>query len=130
MPPSAARNSRPFFLLRRPKKDMKITRRKRSIMKKIALVVTVSLLLRASWALGQTAIFSFDDTVNNTIVTNLQDTNPATNAATFNSGTGTFNIDIFLTFSGGTSPGYSLWLETEIGTASQISITNETYFTF
>jgi hypothetical protein len=100
-------------------------------MKKAALIVTVSLLLGASWAFGATAMFSFDDSVNNTIVGNLQDTNPATNAATFSSGTGTFNVDINLSLVGGTSStGYSFWLQTESGIASKISITNETYFTF
>lgn len=100
-------------------------------MKKAALIVTVSLLLGTSWAFGATAMFSFDDTVNNTINTNLQDSNSATNAATFSSGTGTFNVDINLAISGGTnSTGYSFWLETESGIASKISITNETYFTF
>lgn len=100
-------------------------------MKKTASILIVSLLLGASWAFGVTATFSFDDTVNNTIGTNLVDSNPAINAATFSSGTGTFNVDIKLAISGGTnSTGYSFWLETESGIASKISITNETYFTF
>jgi hypothetical protein len=98
-------------------------------MKKTTLVLTVSLLLSASWALGQTsASFSFND--NTAPVGTLIDTNPAANAATFNSGTGTFNVDVSLTFAGGTSTGYSLWLETETGGASKISLTGETFSTF
>jgi hypothetical protein len=97
-------------------------------MKKTILLLTVSLLLGASWALGQTASFSFND--NTAPAGTLIDTNSAINAATFNSGTGTFNVDVSLTFAGGTSTGYSLWLETETGGASNISITNETFFTF
>lgn len=99
-------------------------------MKKAALLVTVSLLLSGSWALSQTtASFTFNDTT--APAGTLVDTNPIVNAATFNSGTGTFNIDVSLTFAGGTSTGYSLWLETETpGAASKISLTNETFFTF
>jgi hypothetical protein len=97
-------------------------------MKKVTLLLTVSLLLGASWAFGQTASFSFND--NTAPAGTLTDLNPAINAATFNSGTGTFNVDVSLTFAGGTSTGYSLWLETETGAASKISITNETFFTF
>jgi hypothetical protein len=97
-------------------------------MKKTTLVLTVSLLLTASWALGQTASFSFND--NTAPAGTLTDTNPAVNAATFNSGTGTFNVDVSLTFAGGTSTGYSLWLETETGGASHISLTGETFSTF
>ena len=97
-------------------------------MKKAILLLTVSLLLGASWAFGQSASFSFNDTT--APAGTLVDTNPAVNAATFNSGTGTFNIDVSLTFAGGTSTGYSLWLETETGAASKISLTNETSFTF
>jgi hypothetical protein len=97
-------------------------------MKKTTLLVTVSLLLSASWALSQTASFSFNDTT--APAGTLVDTNPAINAATFNSGTGTFNVDISLAFTGGNSTGYSLWLETETGAASHISITGETLFTF
>jgi hypothetical protein len=37
---------------------------------------------------------------------------------------------VSLTFTGGTSTGYSLWLETESGGASHISLTGETFFTF
>ena len=99
-------------------------------MKKITLLLTVSLLLGAGWARGQTASFSFDDTVNNTTVGDLHDSNAAINAGTFSSGTGTFNLDISLTFAGGTSTGYSFWLQTETGAASKISITSETLFTF
>jgi hypothetical protein len=98
-------------------------------MKKTTLLLIVSSLFGASWAYGQ-ASFAFDDTINNTIGTNLHDFNAATNAATFTSGTGTFNIDISLSFAGGSSTGYSLWLETETGAASKLSITGETYFTF
>ena len=98
-------------------------------MKKATLVLTVSLLLGASWAFGQTASFSFND--NTAPAGTLVDTNPAANAATFSSGTGTFNVDVSLTFTGGTSTGYSLWLETETpGAASHISLTGETFFTF
>jgi hypothetical protein len=97
-------------------------------MKKATIVLTVSLLLGASWAFGQTASFSFND--NTAPVGTLTDTNPAINAATFSSGTGTFNVDVSLTFAGGTSTGYSLWLETETGGASHISLTGETFFTF
>jgi hypothetical protein len=97
-------------------------------MKKTSLLLTVSLLLTASWAMGQTASFSFND--NTAPAGTLTDTNPAANAATFASGTGTFNVDMSLTFVGGTSTGYSLWLEAETGGASAISITNETYVTF
>jgi hypothetical protein len=97
-------------------------------MKKAILLVSVSLLLSASWALSQTASFTFNDTT--APAGTLIDLNPAINAATFNSGTGTFNIDVSLTFAGGTSTGYSLWLETETGAASKISLTNETFFTF
>jgi hypothetical protein len=97
-------------------------------MKKATLVLTVSLLLNASWALGQTASFSFND--NTAPAGTLVDTNPAINAATFNSGTGTFNVDVSLTFAGGTSTGYSLFLESETGGASHISLTGETFFTF
>ena len=96
-------------------------------MKKATLLVTVSLLLGASWAFGQ-ASFTFNDTT--APAGTLIDTNPALNAATFNSGTGTFNIDVSLTFAGGTSTGYSLWLETETGAASKISITGETFSFF
>jgi hypothetical protein len=97
-------------------------------MKKTTLVLTVSLLLGASWAFGQTASFSFNDTT--APVGTLTDTNPAANAATFNSGTGTFNVDVSLTFAGGTSTGYSLWLETETGGASHFSLIGETFSTF
>lgn len=97
-------------------------------MNKTILFVTASLLLAASWASGQSASFSFDDTTSP--VGTLADTNPATNAATFSSGTGTFNVDVSLTFAGGTSTGYSLFLETETSGASHISITGETLFTF
>jgi PEP-CTERM motif len=97
-------------------------------MKKTTLLVTVSLLLSASWAVSQTASFSFNDTT--APAGTLTDLNPAINAGTFNSGTGTFNIDVSLTFAGATSTGYSLWLETETGAASKISLTNETFFTF
>jgi hypothetical protein len=97
-------------------------------MKKATLLVTVSLLLSAGWAFGQTASFSFNDTT--APAGTLTDLNPAINAATFNSGTGTFNVDVSLTFAGGVSTGYSLWLETETGAASKISLTNETFFTF
>ena len=97
-------------------------------MKKTTLLVTVSLLLSASWALSQTASFTFNDTT--APAGTLIDTNPAINAATFSSGTGTFNVDISLTFAGATSTGYSLWLETETGAASHISIASETLFTF
>jgi hypothetical protein len=97
-------------------------------MKKAILLVSVSLLLSASWALSQTASFTFNDTT--APAGTLIDLNPAINAATFNSGTGTFNLDVSLTFAGGTSTGYSLWLETETGAASKISLTNETFFTF
>src|SRR5437660_627615 len=99
-------------------------------MTKITLLLTVSLLLGAGWARGQTASFSFDDTVTNSTAGDLHDSNAAINAGTFSSGTGTFNLDINLTFAGGTSTGYSLWLETETGAAPNISITSETYFTF
>ena len=97
-------------------------------MKKTTLLLTVSLLLGASWAFGQSASFSFNDTT--APAGTLIDTNPAINAATFSSGTGTFNLDISLTFAGATSTGYSLWLETETGAASKISISGETLFTF
>jgi len=97
-------------------------------MKKATLLASVSLLLSASWALSQTASFSFNDTT--APAGTLIDTNPAVNAATFDSGTGTFNIDVSLAFAGGTSTGYSLWLETESGSAAKISITGETLFTF
>jgi hypothetical protein len=97
-------------------------------MKKSTLLLTVSLLLGASWAFGQSASFSFNDTT--APAGSLVDTNPAVNAATFNSGTGTFNIDVSLTFAGATSTGYSLWLETQTGAASKISISGETLFTF
>jgi PEP-CTERM motif len=97
-------------------------------MKKAILLVTVSLLLGASWAFGQSASFSFNDTT--APAGTLIDTNPAINAATFGSGTGTFNVDVSLAFAGGTSTGYSLWLETETGAASKISIAGETLFTF
>jgi hypothetical protein len=97
-------------------------------MKKATLLLTVSLWLSASWAFAQTASFSFNDTT--APAGTLVDTNAAVNAATFSSGTGTFNVDVSLTFAGGTSTGYSLWLETETGGASKISITGETLFTF
>ena len=97
-------------------------------MKKTILFLTASLLLGASWAFGQTASFTFNDTT--APAGTLIDTNPAINAATFNSGTGTFNVDVSLTFAGGTSTGYSLWLETETGAASHISLIGETLFTF
>jgi len=97
-------------------------------MKKATLLLTVSLLLGASWAFGQSASFTFNDTT--APAGTLTDLNSAINAATFSSGTGTFNVDVSLTFAGGTSTGYSLWLETETGAASKISLTNETFFTF
>ena len=99
-------------------------------MKKILPILIASLVVSAGLAFGQTALLSFDDTVNNTIGGNLHDSNPATNAGTFSSGTGTFTIDANLTFSGGTGTGLSYWLETESGSASKISLTSETYFTF
>jgi hypothetical protein len=101
-------------------------------MKKILPILTASLMVSAGLAFGQTgtAMLSFDDTVNNTIVGNLHDSNLSTSAGTFSSGTGTFTIDANLTWSGGTASGLSYWLETESGIASKISITNETYFTF
>jgi hypothetical protein len=94
-------------------------------MKKTLLILTASLLLSASWVMGQTASIAFND--NTAPAGTLTDTNGAANAAMFASGTGTFNIDFELTTSGSTT-GYSLWLETETGNA--ISITGSTYFTF
>jgi hypothetical protein len=44
--------------------------------------------------------------------------------------TGTFTLAANLTWSGGSASGLSYWLETESGTASKISISNETYSTF
>jgi hypothetical protein len=97
-------------------------------MKKTLPILTVSLLLTASWAMGQTASLAFND--NTAPAGTLVDSNPATNAATFSSGSGTFNVDVNLTFSGGTGTGLSYWLETESGTATHLSITSETYATF
>src|ERR1700730_11642601 len=99
-------------------------------MKKILLILTASLMVSAGLAFGQTALLSFDDTVNNTIGANLHDSNSSTTAGTFSSGTGTFTIDANLTFSGGNTTGLSYWLETESGIATKISLTNDTYFTF
>jgi hypothetical protein len=95
-------------------------------MKKTLPILIVSLLLTASWAMGAASL-AFDDSTNSGTLT---DTNAAPNMGTFASGTGTFTFDVNYTFSGGTSTGLSYWLETEAGTASSISITNETYFTF
>jgi hypothetical protein len=94
-------------------------------MKKTLLILTASLLLSASWVMGQTASIAFND--NTAPAGTLTDTNGAANAASFASGTGNFNVDFELTTSGSTT-GYSLWLETETGNA--ISITGSTYFTF
>jgi PEP-CTERM motif len=95
-------------------------------MKKTLPILIVSLLLTASWAMGAASL-AFDDSLNSGTLT---DTNPAANMGAFASGTGTFTFDVNYTFSGGTSTGLSYWLETEAATASAISISNETYFTF
>jgi hypothetical protein len=99
-----------------------------SLMKKAILLLTVFLSFTASLAMAQIAAsLAFDDS--STIGT-IIDSNPAPNIGLFNSGTGTFTLDVNLTFAGGTSTGLSYWLQTESGTASNISITDETYVTF
>lgn len=95
-------------------------------MKKTLPIVTLTLLLSASWALAQTASFAFDDSTNSGTLTDL---NGAPNMGTFASGTGTFTFDVNLTTAGGTTHGFSLWLETE-APDPKITITGNTHFVF
>jgi PEP-CTERM motif len=91
-------------------------------MKKTILLLTTAFLLTAGWAMAQaTASLSFND--------NGLGGGTAT-TGTYNP-TDTFNFDVFLTFSGGTSAtGLSYWLETENAVAPNITISGETYFTW
>ena len=83
-------------------------------------------LIGASLCSAQNTSFSYNDSTNGGT---LVDSNPALNAASFTSGTGTFTFDIQITTVGSTT-GYSLWLQTEMASAPRISITNESYFIF
>src|SRR3981081_2964407 len=89
-------------------------------MKKTILLLTVSLLLTAGWAMAQTASLSFND--------NGLGGGTAT-SGTFNPNA-TITFDVFLTFTGGTAHGLSYWLQTENAVASALSLTNESYVTF
>jgi len=86
-------------------------------MKKTILLLTVSLLLTASWASAQTASLSFNDN------------NGTANSGTYNP-TATITFDVSYTFTAGTSTGLSYWLQTETAVASALQLTNEQYFTF
>src|SRR5207245_2609510 len=89
-------------------------------MKKTILLLTTTLLLTAGWAIAQTGSLSFND--------NGLGGGTAT-TGTYNS-TSTFNFDVSMTITGGTSvTGLSYWLETETGVASALSLTAETYVT-
>src|SRR3954468_17601444 len=85
-------------------------------MKKTILLLIVSLLLTASWAMAQTASLAFNDN------------NGTANSGTYNP-TATITFDVSYTFSGGTSTGLFYWLQTETAVASALQLTNEQYFT-
>lgn len=50
-------------------------------------------------------------------------------SGTFNS-SGTFSLDVYITFSGFSANGLSFWLQTQAALAPKLTITNEQYFTF
>lgn len=50
-------------------------------------------------------------------------------SGTYNS-SGTFSLDVYVTFTGFSANGLSFWLQTQNALASKLTITNEQYFTF
>ena len=78
------------------------------------LLLTAILAAAVSSAFGQT--ITFNDNVG------------VANAGTYNP-TDVFNVDVFLNVTSNSS-GFSYWLQTESGIASQITLTAQQYFTF